>query len=234
MNDKPVCNYETFAKIYADSVDEKPIHVYYERPNTWSLLPASLANLEVLDVGCGSGWYAEKLITAAAKVTAIDLSPTMISLTKERLKGNATVLQANIENPLDFFSDEKFDIIIAPLVIHYVWDWQALFKEFARVLKPQGLFIFSTHQPHSVFQQFKLNCYFEKQIIHDHWPSLNIDVKYYHHTLHDLVDSLYQAGFIIERLLEPLPTEGLKENMAMYDAIAKQPWFLFIRAKKIN
>ena len=126
---EPLGSYEHMAQKYADKVDTKGIHVHYERPHTWSLLPKSLTGLKVLDIGCGSGWYAEQLILAGAEVTAIDASATMVELTRKRLKNKVQVLQANIEQPLSYFANEEFDLIVAPLVIHYVEDWQVLFQE---------------------------------------------------------------------------------------------------------
>ena len=119
-------NYEPFAKKYAKQVDEKPIHTCYERPNTWSLLPKSLKGLRVLDLGCGSGWYAEQLIHGGDKVTAVDVSPAMVKLTKSRLKGKGNIFVANLEEPLSFFKDGTFDIVLAPLVIHYIKDLETI------------------------------------------------------------------------------------------------------------
>ncbi len=233
MNHDPIDNYDDMADAYASQVDTKPIHVYYERPSTWSLLPKQLNGLHILDIGCGSGWYAEQLLKAEANVTAIDASARMVELTQKRLHGQGRIIQANLENPLDFLDSETFDIILAPLVIHYVQDWNALMKELARVLKKNGLFIFSTHQPHETYHLFKLDNYFKSQIIEDFWPTLNVTVKYYHHTFHDLTESLYQAGFLIERMIEPQPQEGLKQDPEMYKLITTRPWFLFVRAVKM-
>jgi SAM-dependent methyltransferase len=232
MKNDPIGNYEHMADVYAAAVDNKPIHVYYERPGTWALLPKQLKGLRVLDIGCGSGWYAEQLVKAGCWVTAVDISPRMVELTRQRLLGKAEVIQANIEKPLDFLDANTFDMIIAPLVIHYVEDWHALMREFARVLKSKGLLIFSTNQPHGAFHLYQLKNYFTPQIIQDHWPSLNVTVQYYHHTLDDLSDSLSQAGFFIEKISEPLPQDGLKQDPKLYELISTQPWFLFIRAVK--
>lgn len=111
--------YDSFADKYAAEVDQRPFHIYYERPGTWSLLPKQLKGLNVLDIGCGSGWYAEQLIKAGCQVTAMDLNAHMVEVTQKRLQGSGKVIQADLQKPLDFFPSESFDIVIAPLVIHY-------------------------------------------------------------------------------------------------------------------
>lgn len=105
-------------------------------------------------------------------------------------------------------------------------------RELARLLKKNGLFIFSTHQPHEAYHLFKLDNYFTPQIIKDYWPSLQVTVQYYHYTFHHLTESLYQAGFLIERMTEPQPQEGLKQDPELYSLITTRPWFLFVRAIK--
>ena len=231
-NDKklPIGSYEYMANAYAAVVDIKPIHIYYERPSTWALLPTQLNGLKVLDLGCGSGWYAEQLVNAGCQVTAIDASQTMVDLTTQRLQDKGQCIKANLEEPLDFLRDGEFDIVLAPLVIHYIKEWLPLFKEIARVLKPKGLFIFSTQQPHTEYTLSKLDNYFHKQLITQQWKKPDVTVQFYHHTLHELTESLFNAGFLIERMTEPLPQEGLKQNPEMYELITRQPWFLFVRA----
>jgi ubiquinone/menaquinone biosynthesis C-methylase UbiE len=230
-----VGDYEPFSSQYAANVDTKPIHIYYERPNTWSLLPQPLAGLKILDLGCGSGWYAEQLMRANAVVTAVDRSPTMVEITRRRLNDQGNFYVANIEEKMDFLQKEEFNIILAPLFIHYINDWQQLFSEISRVLKPNGYFIFSTHQPQTEVTSFNLQNYYNKVIIKDFWQDIQSEVKYYHHTLHELSEALYNSGMVIERLLEPQPLpEMATADSLMYHNIITKPWFLFIRALKIK
>lgn len=222
-------SYDNIAAAYAKTVDVKPIHVYYERPATLSLLPGQLKGLKILDMGCGSGWYAEHLVNQGADLTAIDASQVMVDLTRKRLKNKGNCFVANLEDPLPF-KDKEFDIVLAPLVIHYIRDWQPLFKEIARVLKSQGIFIFSTHQMHTEAINFNIKNYYEKRIVHDYWEDVG-EVSFYHHTLHELGEALYQSRFVIERLLEPKPLPEMKEkDPKMYGLITQRPWFLFVRA----
>lgn len=230
---EPLGSYEHMASKYADQVDTKGIHIYYERPHTWSLLPKNLTGLKVLDIGCGSGWYAEQLILLDAEVTAIDASATMVELTRKRLSDKARVFQADIEQPMSYFADEAFDLVVAPLVIHYVEDWQTLFQEIARILKSGGQFVFSTHHPHADFQTFQLENYFATILITDYWKGLDATVQFYHHTLHDLINDLLNADFVIEQFLEPLPLPAMAETEPnLYPKMIKKPQFLFMQCRK--
>lgn len=230
---EPLGSYEHMASKYADQVDTKGIHIYYERPHTWSLLPKNLTGLKVLDIGCGSGWYAEQLILLDAEVTAIDASATMVELTRKRLKDKAHVFQANIEQPLSYFSEAEFDLVVAPLVIHYVQDWQVLFLEIARILKSHGQFIFSTHHPYGDYQTFKLENYFKTTLITDYWKSFDATVQFYHHSLQELMNALLKAGFVVEQFLEPLPfPEMAKAEPDLYPKMLTRPQFLFMQCRK--
>jgi SAM-dependent methyltransferase len=224
-------NFEQIAKNYAKIVDAKPIHVYYERPNLLALLPRNLIDLRVLDLGCGSGWYAEHLINHGAKVTAIDSSQTMVQLTKQRVP-SCRVYLADLEEPLECLRGNHFDIVLAPLVIHYIKDWFQLFERLADFLRPDGNFVFSTHSPHTEFEAFGLKNYFKKVLITDYWENIG-EVKFYHHTLHELTEALYQAGFVVERIQEPMPLPEMEQaDPKMYRNLTTKPWFLFIRAVK--
>ena len=55
------------------------------RANLLGWLPDDLTGLRVLDAGCGTGALAVEAARRGAKVTAIDVSPTLIGLARERL-----------------------------------------------------------------------------------------------------------------------------------------------------
>lgn len=50
-------------------------------------LPTDLAGARVLDAGCGPGMLALELAARGARVTAVDLSPTLVALARERAAG---------------------------------------------------------------------------------------------------------------------------------------------------
>src|SRR5687768_2819173 len=103
MTDKPIAfdAYETLAEAYAAAIDTKPHNAYYERPATLSLMP-EVKGKRVLDAGCGPGIYSEWLIEHGAEVVAVDASPKMIELAKQRLGPTTDVRQADLSKPLTF------------------------------------------------------------------------------------------------------------------------------------
>jgi magnesium-protoporphyrin O-methyltransferase len=84
-------------------------------------LPADLAGRRLLDAGCGTGMLAVEAARRGAHVTAIDLSPTLIALARERLPhdigaGHIDFLAGDMLDP----SLGHFDHVVAmDSLIHY-------------------------------------------------------------------------------------------------------------------
>lgn len=97
---------------------------------------------KILDVGCGTGQTAAYLAYKyGAKVTGIDVSPTMVAKAKKRIKKNrlpVKIIQGSIEEiPLP---DNHFDFIISESVLSFVNKPRAL-NEIFRLLKSGGRFV---------------------------------------------------------------------------------------------
>lgn len=222
--------YDGKARAYAESVDTKPWNAYYERPAVTSLLP-KLSQAHVLDAGCGSGWYAEYLLNHGASVTAIDFNADFVSLTQTRVCNRARVLQADLSRRLKFAGDGEYDLVVCPLVMHYFKDWQPVFQEFHRVLKADGILVFSTHHPFMDWKYFKTENYYAVDLLEDDWGFGKMN--FYRRPLTVMSHDLDAAGFVIERLLEPQPTEDFRRvNPKEHDRLTKNPQFLVIRARK--
>lgn len=223
-------SYDGKARAYAAAVDTKPWNAFYERPAMLSLLPP-LANASVLDAGCGSGWYSEYLLNQGAEVTSVDLNEEFFELTMGRVGDRARVLQADLAEPLDFAQAGQFDVVVCPLVMHYLKDWEPVLREFHRVLRLSGLLVFSTHHPTMDWKLFKKEDYFAVEMLEDEWDMGK--VSFYRRPLTAMSRALHEAGFVIERLLEPQPTEDFRRVHAEgYERVMKNPWFLVVRARK--
>jgi ubiquinone/menaquinone biosynthesis C-methylase UbiE len=138
----PSTDYDTIAERYAVEIDVRPWNALYERPTTMSLLP-DVTGRDVLDTGCGAGWYSEQLAGRGARVIAIDRSARMVAITNKRLAGRMRVIEADVTDLRDVFADMSFDVVLCSLVLHYITDLTAAFSECARVLRREGVLVFS-------------------------------------------------------------------------------------------
>jgi SAM-dependent methyltransferase len=113
-----------------------------DRPQVARLVEAvgDSARMRVLDVACGPGIVTSALAEHAQEVVALDLTPQMLEMARERCsragrtnvvfkEGSATALP---------FSDATFDAIVTRLSFHHFPEPLAVLKEMLRVLRPGG------------------------------------------------------------------------------------------------
>ena len=99
-------------------------------------------NLNILDVGTGTGFFAILLSKLDHKITAIDISSKMIEEAKKSAKEfniSAEFKKMNAQN-LDF-KDCTFDVVIARNLTWTLPDVMKAYKEWYRVLKVGGLLL---------------------------------------------------------------------------------------------
>jgi SAM-dependent methyltransferase len=233
---KPVAleAYEALADAYAARIGTKPHNAYLERPATLSLMP-DVTGQRVLDAGCGPGVYTEWLVEHGALVTAFDISPKMVAYARQRVGNRATLRVADLGRPLVFLEDGSFDIVLSALSLDYIENWLATFKEFERVLRPSGTLVFSCNHPFIDPLIDKESNYFATQLTTYEWRGFGIPIKMpsYHRPLSAGINALLEAGFNLERLLEPLPTGQFKQTSPEdYQQLTRRPSFLCVRAVK--
>lgn len=229
-------SYQEMAEHYFRYVDTKPFNAYYERPATISLLP-DVKGKKVLDAGCAAGWYTKWLLDNEADVIAVDFSPNMIEMTKKRVGNNAKIIRADLNDSLDFIEDKSLDIVLSSLTLHYLKTWDTVMSEFNRILKNGGQLVFSVHHPFMDFTVHNKENYFLTELLEEEWSTINgkVKVQFYRRPLCDIITTVTNSGFVIETLLEPMPTEQFKIHRPdTYDVLTKRPQFLFIRAKKLS
>jgi SAM-dependent methyltransferase len=226
-------DYDDIASRYAAGIDDRPWNTLYERPATLALLP-DVRGRDVLDAGCGPGWYADWLAGNGARVVAVDRSSGMVELAARRLGDRACVVQGDVNNLHDVLAGETFDLVLSSLVLHYLEDLAKTFREWSRLLRPGGVLVFSTHHP--IHQESLLDPgYLCPALIEEKWGWLGQTMRYYRRPLRDLTEPLAAAGFVIERISEPTPGEVLKAaDPRGYDRLCRLPAFIFFRARKPN
>src|SRR5206468_1016482 len=73
-----------------------------------------------LEVGCAEGDFTDKLLSAAAHVTALDISPTAIGRLKERLRGKAVAFVTTDLRDWTPPPGQSFDLIVLGDVLYYL------------------------------------------------------------------------------------------------------------------
>jgi len=110
----------------------------------------------LLDVGCGAGNYALKLLEKLPNldVTLMDLSRPMLERAVERVSrattGRVTALQGDIRELQ--IGESRFDVICAAAVLHHlreVEEWHSVFSKLHAALRPRGSLWISDFIEHS-------------------------------------------------------------------------------------
>jgi ubiquinone/menaquinone biosynthesis C-methylase UbiE len=108
---------------------------WHARLQAWSGEPP----LDVLDVGCGTGFLALQLAALGHRAVGVDVANEMLELA--RGKAHAAALAARFEQadaeqlP---FADARFDLVIERHVIWTLPEPEAALREWARVLRQGG------------------------------------------------------------------------------------------------
>jgi ubiquinone/menaquinone biosynthesis C-methylase UbiE len=235
MTEKPLAYdaYQELADHYAAGLETKPHNAYYDRPAMVAMWP-ELSGKRVLDAGCGPGLYAELLLKRGAQVTAIDASDRMVEIAKERLGSTVDVRLIDMSKPLNEFREQEFDFVNAPLCLDYIADWRALFKEFHRILKPTGSVQFSCGHPAFDAEYFKTNNYFSIEQVQCTWTGFGktVVMPSVRRSLQEVLMPVIEAGFTIQQVVEPLPTEQFRyADPRKFASLMHRPAFLCLQAR---
>lgn len=215
-----------------------------EKPALFSLLP-NLSGKTVLDLGCGYGENCQQFAKlGATKVVGIDISQKMLNIAKEE---NQTQNVSFINMSMSDLSSlqDSYNVICSSLAIHYVENFDRLLADIYRLLDDDGIFIFSQEHPLTTAPRLQPNWSKDNQgnILHYNLTDYSIlgirettwivdGVIKYHRSFSSIVNSLYNAGFVVEKMLEPVPNTDIMTQYPAYKKYYHKPDFLLIRAAK--
>lgn len=202
---------------------EIPVDIHYgpSSPNEDELrLLGDLAGKQVLELGCGGGQCSVAFALRGARVTGIDFAEGQLAFARALAAEHGVeveFLQRDVRD-LSPFADASHDIVFSAFALMYLDDRPRVFREVYRVLKPGGVFAFSVDHP--FFRKIDLETltvvesYNETGPAEDDLGQLGATTMY-RYRLSDLHNALVDAGFVVERLVEP-------DSRKRYD---KDPWF---------
>jgi ubiquinone/menaquinone biosynthesis C-methylase UbiE len=227
---------------------------YRDLVNTPAFLDAlpDVKGLRCVDVGCGEGHNTRFLVERGANMTALDISDTFIRAargadpTGRFIQGDATRLP---------FADETFDAAPAFMSIMDTPDPAVAIGEIARVLRPGGWLQFSITHPvnttplrswvddeHGVRTALAIGDYFVEGPITTSWTFKVVGEMQMRHdpftitaarrTVSSWMNIVIDAGFTIERVMEPVASEAIASLHPDVADTRIVPFFLILRARR--
>jgi SAM-dependent methyltransferase len=105
----------------------------------------------VLDVGCGTGALAQRLIGLGYRVTGVDPSEGMLDVMRARRPEVRAVRASGTDLP---FEPDSFDLVLSVATMHHIADAEAVrqtLAEMTRVTKPGGRILIWDHNPRNPY-----------------------------------------------------------------------------------
>ncbi len=210
------------------------------------ILPIAAAELgnarTILDIGCGDGQISRMMAAVGADVVGIDPTWNQIRIAHERGGGPAYVRATADDLP---FPDRLFDAAVACLVFEHIDALDAAIGEVARVLKPGARFCFFLNHPllqtpgsgwiddHMVDppeQYWRIGPYLEESETIEQ-VELGVFIRFIHRPLSRYLNTAFEHGLTLERMVEPAPPPGFLERAPEYLEAATVPRLLYLRLR---
>ena len=209
-------------------------------------LCGNVDGLHVLDLGCGSGYFAREMALGGATVVAVDLSPRMLE--------HARRIEA--ESPLGITYHEsdaaaiepiveagRFDLVTSCMALQDMPNVPAVLGEARRALHNRGRLVVSiahpcTDMPHREWARDETNSklwlcvdqYFERGPLEYRWKGWDyeFDTPAIHATLVDWIGWFLGAGFTLTALKEPQPSETALSSHPDLEDASRVPYYLLL------
>lgn len=212
-----------------------------------------IKELDVLDLGCGEGYFARNLkIRGARSIHGIDLSSQMIVQAREEESRERLGITYRTGDATDLhhLADELFDRVVAVFLFNYLDREQTLraMQGVARVLRPGGRFVFAVPHPGLPFSREESPPFYFSPGGHGYFSGRDqlfegeiyrrdgvaVPVRCVHKTLTDYFRCLRDAGFTAMPEVEELCVvqEMVTLDPAFFGPLVDQPLHLAFRVEK--
>jgi 2-polyprenyl-3-methyl-5-hydroxy-6-metoxy-1,4-benzoquinol methylase len=179
----------------------------------------------ILDVACGNGQFARKMVGLRAKVTAIDFSEKFIAIARSKSSPEIDyrVIDATSVVDLNKLSGMTFDSVVCTMALMDMENIDVLIGCLPRWLKKNGKFVFSVLHP--CFNSGEFVLVYERDEsgteITDRYSvkvskylveksSLGLGMigqpkpqYYFHRPISNLLNTCFEAGFVLDAFEEP-------------------------------
>ena len=212
--------------------------------DTWILdAIGDVAGRSVIDIGCGEGRFCRLLAGRGAAVTGVDLTEPLIERARALGGERQTYLVGDAED-LEGVLDASFDVAVSYIVLVDLLDYRRSVREAFRVLRPGGQFVVCTIHPMrsavvgpenwvrdgDTKLHYRLDNYTEEGPREfGWWDRMFVNM---HRTLSSHVSAFLDAGFVLEALQEPVPSEEQLAVHPEFDDELRVPNFIIFALRK--
>lgn len=217
-----------------------------ETPILLSMLP-EVQGKSVLDIGCGMGQHAKQYANMGAKaVLGIDISEKMLKYAKEHFNAENITYQRMALEDISAL-DDRFDLITSSLVFDYAENLDELMRNVYRLLNKGAHFVFSMSHPMATAWDGTCDRYTRTESgerLYANVPNYMVegkrsvkwvveDYELYHRTFSTIVNSIVNAGFLIEKCEESHVSDELRiKYPAQFGGTLHRADFVFFRCRK--
>ncbi|KAL6807488.1 S-adenosyl-L-methionine-dependent methyltransferase [Trichoderma camerunense] len=215
----------------------------------YTKLDRSTKGLDVLDLGCGLGFFCRwARDNGAASVLGVDRSKNMLKAAR-RMTGS--------HNERLCVPEQAYDLVFSALALHYVANLDVLLSQVWKSLRPGGRFVFSCEHPIATAQTITLTrtasntpwrgFMVDEETKRKFWPlndygleGLRVSnwlvdgVQKYHRTMASYITALLRAGFRLTDFAEWGPSGAQMKERPDFETAIVRPKFLVIGVQKSN
>jgi SAM-dependent methyltransferase len=225
---------------FARDPQRDPTFWHYNLPEFLKLVPAPGAL--TMDVGCGEGRVARALAACGHTVVGVEPIPALAFAAQAHPAPTRTVIADGVALPI---KARSADLVVFFMVLYNARELAGLLDEAARVLRPGSQLCAALIHPIHNIGRFSDDAteytvrrsYFEQgeRRAWSYWSDKNgsrIPIRFWHRPLSAYTEALSNAGFIIERLVEPMPpSEDSLVLLPRWQQRLLIPSFVHIRAR---
>jgi predicted TPR repeat methyltransferase len=153
--------------------------------------------LDVLDIGCGTGACGEYLRHYAKRLIGVDLSAPMLAQAQKK----NFYTQLECADALGFMqqSRQQFDLLVASGVLILFGDLLPIFQAAEKLLKPDGVFVFTLYRSESEPIEVRHNLHFahSESYIVQTAQTAKLQVQLLEKHVHEYDAEVPQAGWMV-------------------------------------
>ncbi len=195
------------------AIAQIPIDVVYgHQINEEKLqLIGPVAGKHLLEIGCGGAQCGIVFARQGALVIGVDIAAAQLEFAKELAEQNGVSITFHQRDMTDLtpIETESQDIVFSSFAFQYVDDILSCFKEVYRVLKGNGMFVWSVGHPLGMCDGTTLlptRSYFDTgKVVLGAEVSDEVGFAFAenYRTVSEYFNALVEAGFRVERMVEP-------------------------------